>query len=59
VAAIAATRQRGRRVRFTMYLVVAVLVLWSMHAIVVKDTDWSRIHRIAPRFDGASSSSST
>ena len=43
VAAIAATRVRGRRVRFTTYFVVGVLVVWSMYAIVVTDTDWARI----------------
>jgi phosphonate transport system permease protein len=43
VESIVASRQRTRRVRYTLYVVVALAVLWSIQAIVVKDTDWSRI----------------
>ena len=43
VAGIAASRQRTRRMRYASYAVVLVLVAWSIQAIVVKDTDWSRI----------------
>lgn len=43
VAGIAAGRRRTRLTRYTAYLVVLVLVLWSVEAIVVRDTDWSRI----------------
>jgi phosphonate transport system permease protein len=41
--ALAATGSRARTRRFAIYLVVAALVAWSIYAIVVKDTDWSRI----------------
>jgi len=43
VAEIAAGRRRTRAVRYTSYALIAVLVLWSIEAIVVRDTDWSRI----------------
>ena len=43
VAEIAATRRRSRTARFATYLLVLVIVAWSVEAIVVKDTDWSRI----------------
>ena len=43
VAGIAADRQRTRRLRYLSYAVVLVAVVWSIEAIVVKDTDWSRI----------------
>ncbi len=43
VDGIAASRQRTRRVRYSAVAVVVVAALWSIEAIVVKDTDWSRI----------------
>ena len=43
VDAIAAGRQRTRRVRYTMYVVGVAAALWTIEAIVVRDTDWSRI----------------
>ena len=43
VLALAATRRRTRTLRYAFYLVVAALVAWSVEAIVVGDTDWSRI----------------
>ena len=43
VAEIAAGRRRTRTVRYTGYFVIAALVLWSIEAIVIADTDWSRI----------------
>ena len=43
VAEIAAGRRRTRAVRYTSYALIAALVLWSIEAIVVRDTDWSRI----------------
>ena len=44
VADIALNRQRNRRLRYAAYAVVATAVAWSIEGIVVKDTDWSRIH---------------
>jgi phosphonate transport system permease protein len=44
VAAITATRQRTRQIRYFSYAVILVAVAWSIQAIVVKDTDWARIH---------------
>lgn len=43
VADIAASRRRSRTIRLVTYLTVFVLVAWSVEAIVVRDTDWSRI----------------
>jgi phosphonate transport system permease protein len=44
VAHITATRQRTRQIRYLSYAALLVAVAWSIQAIVVKDTDWSRIH---------------
>jgi len=43
VERIAAWRARSRRVRYLVYFIIAVLVLWSVEAIIVGDTDWDRI----------------
>ena len=43
ISELAATRRRARRWRYARYAVVALLVGWSVEAIVVADTDWSRI----------------
>lgn len=43
VATIAAGRKRTRRIRTSAYLLIFVVVVWSVEAIVVQDTDWSRI----------------
>ncbi len=43
VDAIAAGRSRARKVRYTSYLLVCAVVAWTVEAIVISDTDWSRI----------------
>jgi phosphonate transport system permease protein len=43
VAHINAGWQRTRRARYLIYAVILIFVAWSIQAIVVKDTDWSRI----------------
>ena len=43
IEALAAARRRTRTLRYSVYLVVAAVVAWSVEAIVVGDTDWSRI----------------
>ena len=43
IEALAQARQRQRVQRYSIYFVVAALVAWSVEAIVVGDTDWSRI----------------
>lgn len=43
VEKLAAWRSRSRRVRYTIYVLIAALIVWSVEAIVVGDTDWSRI----------------
>jgi phosphonate transport system permease protein len=43
VAAIAAGRRRTRITRYAAYFAILTLVLWSVEAIVIADTDWSRI----------------
>ncbi len=43
IEALAAARRRARTLRYAVYLVVAAVVAWSVEAIVVGDTDWSRI----------------
>jgi phosphonate transport system permease protein len=43
IEALAAARRRTRTLRYAVYLVVAAVVAWSVEAIVVGDTDWSRI----------------
>ncbi len=43
IEALAASRRRTRTLRYAVYLVVAAVVAWSVEAIVVGDTDWSRI----------------
>ena len=47
VAGIAAERERTRRWRYLIYSVILLAVVWSIHVIVVKDTDWSRISAAA------------
>jgi phosphonate transport system permease protein len=42
-ARIATWRNRSRRIRYTAYFAIAALIAWSIEAIVVGDTDWSRI----------------
>ncbi|MBL8341099.1 MAG: phosphonate ABC transporter, permease protein PhnE [Rubrivivax sp.] len=43
IAELAASRRRARTWRYARYAAIAALVLWSVEAIVVGDTDWSRI----------------
>lgn len=43
VEKLAAWRTRSRRVRYTIYFLIFALIVWSVEAIVVGDTDWSRI----------------
>jgi len=43
VAHIAAWRNRSRGIRYTAYFLITVLIAWSVEAIIVGDTDWSRI----------------
>jgi phosphonate transport system permease protein len=43
VERIAAWRAKSRRVRYFVYFVIAILVAWSVEAIIVGDTDWDRI----------------
>ena len=43
IEALAQARQRQRIQRYSIYFGVAALVAWSVEAIVVGDTDWSRI----------------
>lgn len=43
IAQLDATRRRARSWRYLRYALVALLVAWSVEAIVVGDTDWSRI----------------
>ncbi|MGE0559029.1 MAG: phosphonate ABC transporter, permease protein PhnE [Burkholderiales bacterium] len=40
---IAGWRNRSRRIRYITYFLIAGLIAWSIEAIVVGDTDWSRI----------------
>ena len=43
VAGIAAGRRRTRTVRYGSYFLILAVVVWSIEAIVFRDTDWSRI----------------
>jgi len=43
VERIAVWRNRSRRIRYATYFIITVLIAWSIEAIVVGDTDWSRI----------------
>jgi phosphonate transport system permease protein len=43
VERIASARSRSRLVRYAFWTCVHLTVIWSIYAIVVKDTDWSRI----------------
>jgi phosphonate transport system permease protein len=43
VEALESRRRRGQLSRYGVYALVIVAVLWSIEAIVVSDTDWSRI----------------
>jgi phosphonate transport system permease protein len=40
---LALVRRRTRRTRYAAYFLIAVVVAWSIEAIVIGDTDWSRI----------------
>ena len=43
IAQLDASRRRARIWRYVRYVLIALLVAWSVEAIVVGDTDWSRI----------------
>lgn len=43
IAQLDSTRRRARNGRYLRYALIALLVAWSVEAIVVGDTDWSRI----------------
>jgi phosphonate transport system permease protein len=43
IAQLDATRRRARGWRYLRYALIALVVGWSVEAIVVGDTDWSRI----------------
>ena len=43
VADIAAMRRQARAWSYSGYFGILAVVLWSIHAIVIADTDWSRI----------------
>jgi phosphonate transport system permease protein len=43
IAELAATRRRARLWRYLRYGLITLLVAWSVEAIVVGDTDWTRI----------------
>lgn len=43
IAQLAASRRRSRLWRYTRYGLITLLVAWSVEAIVVGDTDWTRI----------------
>ena len=43
IDALAAARRRSRMQRYAVYLLLGAVVAWSVEAIVVGDTDWSRI----------------
>ena len=43
IAQLDVTRRRARTWRYLRYALIAVVVAWSVEAIVIGDTDWSRI----------------
>ena len=43
IAQLDATRRQARLWRYLRYLLIAAVVAWSVEAIVVGDTDWTRI----------------
>ena len=43
VERIAAARRRRHIARYSAYALLAILILWSVEIILVKDTDWDRI----------------
>jgi len=43
IEALAVARRRTRTLRYSLYVAIAAIVAWSVEAIVVADTDWSRI----------------
>jgi phosphonate transport system permease protein len=43
IAQLDASRRRARALRYLGYALIALLVAWSVEAIVVGDTDWTRI----------------
>ena len=43
IAQLAATRRRARFWRYLRYSLITLVVAWSVEAIVVSDTDWTRI----------------
>jgi phosphonate transport system permease protein len=43
VASVIARRKRTRSTRYLSYFVILAAVAWSIEAIVVEDTDWTRI----------------
>ena len=43
IAELDASRSRARLWRYGRYALIAALVAWSVEAIVIGDTDWTRI----------------
>ena len=47
VDAVIAGRAKAKAVRYAGYVVLFLLVLWSIHATIIADTDWDRLGGIA------------
>ena len=47
---ILSRRTKAKTIRYTAYLILFLLILWSVESTVIKDTDWERIGGLASLF---------
>lgn len=47
IDAVIARRAKAKAVRYAVYLALFALVLWSIHATIIADTDWARLGSFA------------
>ncbi len=43
-------RTKAKAIRYTTYLILFLLILWSVESTVIKDTDWERVGGLASLF---------
>ncbi len=46
-------RRKSRNVRLCVYLVLTLLVAWSVQVTIIEDTDWERMGSLANVLEGA------
>ncbi|MGD9326588.1 MAG: hypothetical protein PVG26_21395, partial [Desulfobacterales bacterium] len=47
---ILAARKKSKAIRYALYFIVFILVIFSIESTIIKDTDWDRIGTIGSVF---------